>query len=251
MLWFGKKKERTVETETEEKIEYRKSAGETEALEFSDEDEKISEAEILEALNDEDEPAFENESVFSDNTELDTENEVEEETEVENDDEPNVIKTISDFDELCEFINTKPVGYIQYMRKDENEVFQLREYHLRLARAWTSSSMYRQYTDKEYARVTLAAEVISEPDKFYVLPAFTSSETEAAVMTFCEETLGVNGKKYAKNTAKFAKLVNNGGYSEEWKKYTADLMLLKVERFCKKNDITFSSECDCGEQNDE
>lgn len=245
MLWFGKKKDKSVEAEMEEENEY----------------EKVSEAEILEALEaEEDDNAFDEEVVFlkdlqDDGTSVDDGDEdmpENEDVEEDGDSELDVTKKISDFNELCEFINTKPVGYVQYMRKSENEVFQLKEYHLRLAKVWTSSSMYRQYTDKEYARIMLASEVISAPEEFYVLPMFTDSETEAAISTFCDEILGVNGKKYAKSTAKFAKLVSNGGYEEEWKKYTADLMLLKVERFCKKNGITFDDKCSGdGEQNDE
>lgn len=254
MLWFGKKKNSAVD---ENLLESEETVCDT-AEKYDELVEVVSEEEILKALNEtndqsndpeELEEADEVSTLGFDDGDLEEEDGVTDEEDQESEDdaedtvpesEIQVTRLITSFEDLCEYINSKPIGYVQYMRKENNEAFQLRDHHLRLARVWGSNSMYREFSDKEYARIMLALELIGAPDEFYVLPMFTNSETEAAIMTFCQENIGLNGKKYVKNTTKFAKLIEEKGLREDWNKYTNDLMYLKVERFCDKNKIVFA-----------
>ncbi len=254
MLWFGKKKNNSVDEnlpQSENETVYDTAKKYDELVEV------VSEEEILKALSESDDQIHESEE-FDEDGELSTfgvdfeyEDGVSDDDDQESDDkdeeaepepEIQVTKIVTSFDDLCDYINSKPIGYVQYMRKENNEAFQLRDYHLRLARVWGSNSMYREFSDREYARIMLAMELIESPEDFYVLPMFTNSETQASIMTFCEESFGLNGKKFVKNTAKFAKFVKEKGCREDWNTYTGELMKLKVERFCDKNRIVFDCE---------
>lgn len=230
MLWFGKKKKEDKKTDEEDIL-------------FNEYAEDSTEEEILDALNEEepapapdpeDESMFDSEITDNEEDELGEGEQTEEQTS-----DVQVTTLISSFDELCDFVNRKPIGYVQYMRKNEMEVFQLRDLHLRIASVWGSVSMSAEYSDKDYAKIMLACELLSEPDSFYVLPMLTESERNAAIMSFCLETYGENGKKYVKNTEKFAKLVKENDDLEAWLEYTEGLVRLKIERFCRKNGIKF------------
>ncbi len=206
--------------------------------EGDDKSEDVSYDEIIEALNVADEEDDdENEEM---NTAKKDEQDDSEEQEEKN--EISVSETVSDIDALCDFVNKKAVGAIQYMRKSDSgsyEVFQIKEVHLRIARVWGSVSMAREYSERDFARIMLAIEIIDAPDDFYVLPYFTEEEKTAAIIEFCEKEYNLNGKKYAKNTKKFAKLIKKNDATEEWLAFTGELVRVKVEEFCGNNGIEF------------
>ena len=127
------------------------------------------------------------------------------------------------------------------MRKSGNEAFEIRDSHLRIAGIWGSVSMAKEYKPSEYAKIMLALEILENPDDFYILPALTEEEREKAIMDFCSDKYGINGKKYAKNTLKFAKLVKSSGDYDEWLAYTKIAVMSKVDTFCKENGIIFES----------
>lgn len=156
---------------------------------------------------------------------------------------------VSSLNSLAEFVSLRHGLNLQFMRKDSDEVFELRESHFRLARVWGSVSMYRQCSAEEYAKITLAMELLENPEGFYVLPALTDSDIKAAMMEFCEEKYGEKSKKYARNPKKFAKMVDDNGDNEEWKLFLKERLYKKTEDFCMENGITFSDED--GEESDE
>lgn len=227
MLWFGKKKKKEALDEEVDVIEEDKeldTADEVEKeLDLEEDVDEVSEDEILDELN-------------SDG-QTDEESDEDEDEDIKVD----VVKTVSSLDELVEHVNGKAIGAIQFMRKENNEVFDLREVYLRIARVWGSVSMAREYTPAEYAKIMLAIDVIGAPDDFYVLPVITDEEREKAIIDFCEEKYGGSGKKYARNVDKFAKLVNENGDKEECLAHTKCLVTEKITEFCEKNGITFDS----------
>ncbi|MBR2474154.1 MAG: hypothetical protein IKB51_03900 [Clostridia bacterium] len=243
MLWFGKKKKKEAENEAVDIIE--ESTEVEEKLDLDDDVEVVSEDEILESLNENDE------------ADLDTDGDEEldegfDDEDDENDDNSasDVLTPITSLDMLVDYVNGKPIGAVQFMRKENNEVFELREVYFRIARVWGSVSMAREYTPAEYARIMLAAELFEEPDKFYVLPILTDEEREQAIFDFCEEKYGENGKRYVKNTDKFARLVNANGDKEEWLAYTKEIITEKITDFCRENGISFDCcQKDANEQN--
>lgn len=237
MLWFGKKKkaldeevdviEEDKELDTADEVE--------EELDLDEDVDEVSEDEILDELNSD----GNSDGEIAESAEAD-ESDSEEATDDE-DVKADVVKTVSSLDELVEHVNGKAIGAIQFLRKENNEVFDLREVYLRIARVWGSVSMAREYTPAEYAKIMLAIHVIESPDDFYVLPVITDEEREKAIIDFCEEKYGGSGKKYARNVDKFAKLVNENGDKEDWLAHTKCIVTEKITEFCEKNGITFDS----------
>jgi hypothetical protein len=245
MGWFKKKKEDKVEKEyIEDEYSDEGQVDEAEILRLLSEPDDFDEEELTGSENDVEIPFDDtddfDEADFDRSNEITEDNVIDEKTETVN--EIQITKQVSGYEELCDFVNSKPIGYIQYLRKGTCEVFQLRDAHLRIAKVWGSVSMNKSYSDKDYARIMLALEIIEDPDAFFVLPMFTDSEMQAAIMTFCLENFGINGKKYVKNTEKFAKLINENEMGAEWNEYTEELMKLKLERFCTKNGIFLKDE---------
>lgn len=243
MLWFGKKKKE--EQAQEDDILYSESV-----------DENITEEEILEALTEEDEAGDSDDALMFDTSVTENLENSEESSQSNGEDEPEesdesieleessesdikVTRIINTFNELCEYVSKKPIGCIQYMRKENKEVFQLRETHLRIASSWGSISMARDYSERDYAKIVLANDVLFNPSDFYILPMLTDEERENAIKTFCMENYAENGKKYAKNPDKFSKLVNEKNDTEKWIEFTKGLICSKLEAFCSKNEILF------------
>lgn len=232
MLWFGKKKKDAEAAEVED--------ANVEAFDESE----ATEDEILELLN-EDEDA---------DAEAPEEETDAEEAEEDGDSEvpADVIKAVSSVDELVGIISAKPIGAMQFMRKEGLEVFALKEVYLRIAEVWGSVSMAREYTPAEYARIMLAIELLESPDDFYVLPTVTDEERENAIITFCDEKYGGGGKKYARNTERFAKMVRDNGDMEEWLAHSKYILTEKIIEFCERNGIDFGDNTEDGaEKSDE
>jgi len=246
MLWFGKKKKKEAENEAVDIIEENTEA--EEKLDLDDDVEVVSEDEILESLNENDEDDLDTDS----DEELGESFCDEEDEQEDTSDEPatDVLTPITSLDMLVEYVSGKPIGAMQFMRKENNEAFDLREVYLRIARVWGSVSMAREYTPAEYAKIMLAIELVEDPDKFYVLPFLTDEEREQAILDFCEEKYGENGKRYVKNTDKFARLVNANGDKEEWLAYTKEIITEKITDFCRENGISFDCcQKDANDQN--
>ena len=245
MFWFGKK----IKNKEPEKIENAELQDDILFDEFVDNE--LTEEEIIEALSEED---------ISEDTDLaeidldddegkndDDESDEDEDGEaLEEDDEDKkepleiaVTTVINNFDELCDYICKKPIGAVQYMRKDTNEVFNLSEAHFRLASVWGNVSMLREYTERDYAKITLAGEVMENPNAFYILPMLNDDETQTAIKSFCQEHYGENGKKYVRHPEKFAELIKENELLDEWLEYIKGIVSLKIEQFCKKNGILF------------
>ena len=200
MLWFGKKKKDITE-ETED----------SEIVSSDEIEEEADEEEIIALLNEDDEAEESAEELKAE----------EESSEAEKPQTPaDVVKRVTSIDELVETASSKPIGAIQFMRKENNEVFYLKEVYLRIARVWGSVSMAREYTPTEYARIMLAVELIEDKDAFYVIPGISDEEREAAIISFCDEKYGGGGKKYVKNLERFAKLVKENGDMDEWLAHT-------------------------------
>lgn len=219
MLWFGKKKKQEIPEEEKDnavKDEFDSDNGELD----TSENDFISEM-----------PENETGVAAVESDDIDDGEEVDKE-------QSDVTVIVHSLDELVDFVNSKPIGGIQLMRKENNEAFTLREAHLRIARVWGSVSMAREYTAQEYAKIMLAIEVIEEPDSFYVLPMLSDQEREKAIADFSNEKYG-NGKKYARNTAKFARIVNENGDKEEWISFTKQIVAEKISEFCEANGIVF------------
>lgn len=147
---------------------------------------------------------------------------------------------------LAEFVSLRHPLNLQFMRKGTNEVFELRESHLRIARVWGSVSMSRECSKTEYAKIMLAVELIESPDGFYVLPALTENDLKKAAADFCEEKYTEKSKKQTGNLKKFAKIVEANGDVEEWKLFVRELLYKKTEDFCEENGISFP---ESGEEN--
>lgn len=158
------------------------------------------------------------------------------------DDGEKVTKIMTSVEDMIDFINSKGIGRVQYMRKSDMEAFEIGDSHLRLAEIWGSVSMSREYKPSEYAKIMLAGEVMENPEEFYILPSLSEEETHKSISDFCEEHYGLNGKKYVKDRNKFAKLVRESGKEEEWLEYNRTLTAAKVLEFCEKNKIEFKSE---------
>ena len=105
MLWFGKKKNKDIENESE-----------NEPVIEADGEDSATEDEIIDILNE-------------DGSAEDTETaETEEKDESPND----VIKVINSIDELADYVSSKTIGTMQFMRKGNNEAFDLREVYIRV-----------------------------------------------------------------------------------------------------------------------
>lgn len=232
MLWFGKKNK--VKDEEKDLTE-----NDVETYEIDEDDVEEDEAtdeEILESLN---EDAVEVDSIPDDEIPAEAA-----------DASADIAKTVTSLDELAEFVNSKGAASMQFMRKSNNEVFALREVHLRLAKVWSSVSMARECTPSEYIKIMLASELIDSPEDFYVLPTLSEAEREEAIIGFCAERYGGNGKKYVRNTEKFARLVNDNGDKEEWLAYTKWIITNKVTEFCENNGIVFET-CESSEEKED
>lgn len=231
MFLFGKKnkKEPDITEEADEII------GESE-LDLDEDVDIVSEDEIMSILDDDDSDEQDNDE-FEDTESEHTESE--EQATKASDAAASVVVAVSSFDDLVEFVNGKKAGAIQYMRKTTHEVFELREVHLRIARVWGAVSMSRECSPVEYVKIMLASELLEFPELFYILPSFTDGERVDAIMSFCEDKYGVNGKKYVKNADKFAKLVKDNDDIDEWRAYTKVLLAEKVSDFCTQKGIEF------------
>lgn len=218
MLWFGKKKKKDIENEIE-----------NEPVIDADGEDSATEEEIIDILNEDGSPEAA-ETVEA------------EETEQTDDSPKDVIRVIKSIDELADYVSSKTIGTMQFMRKENNEAFDLREVYIRVAEVWGSVSMAREYTPAEYARIMLAIELLESPDDFYVLPTVSDEEREKAIIDFCDEKYGGGGKKYARNLDRFARLVRDNGDMDEWLAHSRWLITEKVTEFCEKNGIEFGSE---------
>ena len=153
-----------------------------------------------------------------------------------------VTKTPKCFEELADIVASKRSGAIQYMKKSTGEVFSLREYHFRYAKVLGAVSMGREIAPTEYARITLAGEVLADIDAFYILPSLSDDEMAEAVIGFCDEKYGMNGKKYVKNPEKFIKLLKENGDLDDWKLYSKAATVEKLTEYCAENGIVFEED---------
>lgn len=230
MFLFKRKKK---EIENEEAV----SKKELNEVEETDEDELAE----LDALEDDD--TSDDDKIYGEDEE---DSDIDEEDEGEEDDQedkfedlPDVAAKVTSLDMLAEFITSKSVGAIQYFKKQTGEVFELREYHLRIAKVWGSVSMAHEYSPVDFAKIALAMEVIEENENFLVLPSLSESECKQAIIDFCQQKYNENGKKYLSNTQKFAKLVKENDDMEEWRSFNKELVFDKLVDFCDDNGITF------------
>lgn len=229
MFWFGKRKDK------EEKI---KKDNVEDSEEILDEDEDIDELAELDEIEETDGENLEDiEKIYGSE---DEDNETgEEEAETDYADLPDVAKVMTSLDMLAEFVTSKSIGELQFLNKENREAFSLREAHLRLAKVWGSVSMARECSPSEFARIMLALEVIEENEKFLLLPSLSEEEGKQAIIDFCEQKYGGNGKKYASNVQKFAKLVKENGDMDEWRSFNKELVYDKLVDFCDEHGITF------------
>ena len=147
---------------------------------------------------------------------------------------------VSSLNSLAEFVSLRNPVNLQFMRKGTDEVFELREAHLRIAKVWGSVSMSRECSEAEYAKIMLAIELLENPDDFYVLPALTETDLKSAMEKFCEEKYSEKNRRAATNPKKFARLIEENGDKEEWKLFLRELLYKKTEDFCNENGIGFS-----------
>lgn len=153
--------------------------------------------------------------------------------------------------QLARFANRRGNGTMQFMTKNTQEVFELRDAHFRIAQVWGTVTMARECTPDEYARVMLAIELRDDPDKFYMLPGLTESEIKNAIEDFCEDHFSLNGKKYSKKPERFTKLLKENDMREAWDDYTGALIYDKLEVFCEEHGITFSGSEEIKEEKSE
>ena len=169
--------------------------------------------------------------------------EIDEVEEVEEFDEdmeiPDVTVKIASYDDLAEFINNRAAGALQFMNKETNEAFEIREAHIRMAGVWGSLSMAKECTPLEYSKVMLAIELTKDPERFYVLPGLTEKEVKKAVNEFCEDRFNVDGRKYASDLSKFSKFLDEEDAVSDWKVFTKEAVYDKVIAFCDNNEIIF------------
>ena len=147
---------------------------------------------------------------------------------------------ISSLDELAEFVNNRAAGALQFMNKETLDAFEIRESHIRMAEVWGSISMARECSPAEYARIMLAAEIIDDPERFYVVPGLTESEVKRAIKDFCLERYGESGKKYTSDFSKFSAFLKEQGDLAEWKAFTKEAVYDKLTEFCESNRIDFT-----------
>ena len=230
MFFFGTKNKEDNLTE-----ELDKTATENE-LDLDDDVDVVSDDEIMSMLDEDDDVTESNEKADDEADDASDEKEAS-----PADAAASVVVSISSLDELTDFVNKKKIGAIQYMRKATREVFEIREVHLRIARAWGTVSMARECTPVEYVKIMLASEILEAPELFYVLPGLTDEERADGIMNFCEERYGMNGKKYVKNADKFAKLVRQNDDVDEWMAYTKLTLAEKISDFCTEKGIVFAA----------
>lgn len=222
MFLFGKKKKKDEPIEDEElEITEAEDTDDTE-LDLDEDVEIMSEEEILDQLDDDD---GEDSSDGEEPEEL-----------------PDVTKTPVSFDELADIVSSKKVGVVQYMKKSTGEVFGLRDYHFRYARLLGAVSMGSEIAPVEYAKITLAGEVLEDINAFYILPYLNDAEMMDTVMSFCDDQYGVNGKKYVKNPDKFVKFLKEYDCLDEWQLYVKAAVVEKLSAYCEKNEIVFSED---------
>ena len=160
-----------------------------------------------------------------------------------------VTARVGSLNSLVEFISLRHPVNLQFMKKETNEVFELRESHFRLARAWGSVSMYRECSAEEYAKIALATELLENPESFYVLPDLTEGDIKTAMLDFCQEKYDQKSKKYAQSLKKFSRFIESNGDKEEWKLFLREVLYKKTEDYCIENEIVFDEED--GEEEDE
>ena len=226
MFLFGKKKKKDEPIEDEElEITEAEDTDDTE-LDLDEDVEVMSEEDILESLSEND----------------GDDGEDEEGEDAEKPETVDVTKTPKCFEELADIVASKRSGAIQYMKKSTGEVFSLREYHFRYAKVLGAVSMGREIAPTEYARITLAGEVLADIDAFYILPSLSDDEMAEAVIGFCDEKYGMNGKKYVKNPEKFIKLLKENGDLDDWKLYSKAATVEKLTEYCAENGIVFEED---------
>lgn len=151
----------------------------------------------------------------------------------------NVLLKVGSLEELAKFANRRGNGNMQFMTKDTNEVFELRESHFRIAEVLGTVTMARECSAEEYAKVVLATELLADKDAYYTLPGLTEAEVKEAVENFCRDNFSVSGKRYSHSPERFARLLKENDRREEWDEYTLSLVYDKLEVFCDKNGIVF------------
>jgi hypothetical protein len=102
--------------------------------------------------------------------------------------------------------------------------------------------MGREIAPAEYARITLAGEVLNDIDDFYILPSLSDDEMAGAVIGFCDEKYGMNGKKYVKNPEKFIKFLKENGDLDDWKIFVKAATVEKLTEYCAENGIAFAED---------
>ncbi len=242
---FWNKKKRNENESEEDLLEYNES--EDVKDELNSEEEQTSDEQNFDSEDEKDEES-DLQNYFEDEDFANSEDGYFEEQELE-DNVPSVAVTakINSLNSLAEFIFLRNPVNLQFMRKGTNEVFELREYHLRVAKVWGSVSMSRECAPSEYAKIMLAIELLEKPDDFFVLPALTESDIKNGMQEFCQEKYGEKSKKYAGNIKKFAKFVESNGDKDEWKLFIKEILYKKTEDFCKENEIIFEKSEDSDE----
>lgn len=222
MFWFGKKKNKKyTEGESEDTDSPGENMNDTEDISGPDE-----------AAAD-DEQNNDEEDISSEDDESGTD-------EGNTEESADVTVKISSLDDLAEFANNRVPGALQFMNKETLDAFEIRESHIRMAEVWGSISMARECSPAEYAKIMLALEIINDQDRFYVVPGLTESEVKQAIIDFCEERYGGNGKKYSSNFSKFSAFLKEQGDVSEWKAFTKEAVYDKLAEFCESNGIEFS-----------
>lgn len=241
MFWNRKKKYKDESEEdlfeyTEDLDDEDAESDDSEKFDSEDSVKKIT-AEFDEDTNGSDEELEGYDEEFDENDTVDGE----ESTEVE-DEAPavTVAVKVGSLNSLAEFVSLRHPMNLQFMRKGTNEVFEIRESHLRIARVWGTVSMSRECSATEYAKIMLALELLEDPDGFYVLPALTEGDLKKAITEFCEEKYDGKSKKYANNPKKFMRLVESNGDKEEWELFLKEQLYKKTADFCDENGIEFS-----------
>ncbi len=160
---------------------------------------------------------------------------------------PDITVKINSLDQLAEFMNSRsPIG-MQFMRKENNEAFEIRESHLRIARVWGSVSMSRECSPEEYGKIMLALELLQDSESFYVIPSPSEDQLKDMIDEFCAERYGDDIRRYSKNPKKLISTIKENGDAEEWQVFSREAMYRMAENFCEKNGIEFASE----EENDD
>lgn len=239
--FIKKKKQKAVSDEISEKIvndsmETQIQEDELSMLDELEDNGDTSEIDTLYGNEETDEDAPDADEYETDDEEDETDDE---EDDIDFSEFPEIAKKMTSLDEFAEFVNAKAIGNIQFFNKETQEVFELREGHLRIAKIWGSVSMAREYHPAEYARIMLAIEVLNEREKFLIVPSLSEEDGKAAISEFCALKYGDSGKKYTSSPEKFAKIVKANDDMDEWRAFNKELIYDKLIGFCDDNGIVF------------